>query len=147
MLIDDILSIQCEVGDVVGVPSPGTSATPEPVAIDHGVVLRFVSAPDSGSRKVDVSFEDCLAVSLGPPNDEALCGHQLWGKGLRSYTFQEVLGSDWIADIRRRNRVHHGHSDELSARYRNFIVTFQDKTFECVAGGFTIASTEQGAER
>ena len=142
MLIDDALSTHCEVTELAGVPSPGTSAAPSLSASDTGVMLRYSSGP-TGRRDVEVTFEDCLALSLGVPNDEALNGHRLWGRGLQYYAFQEVFSSDWIADMRQRNRAHHRHSEELFEGLRHFIVTFQDKTFECVAKGFTIAPAEQ----
>lgn len=145
MLIDDTLSKHCEVKEIAGVPSPGSS--PKLAASEAGVVLTYHAGADWGHKKVEVAFKGCFAFSLGVPNDEALHGHRLWGKGLQYYSFHEVIGSDWIADMMRRNRVHHRHSDNLFSGLRHFIITFQDMTFECVAHDYKVASIEQEAGR
>ena len=40
-----------------------------------------------------VIFEGVYSVSLGPPNDEALAGHPLYGAGLEYYSAHEVRDS------------------------------------------------------
>ena len=37
-----------------------------------------------------VEFEGCRSIKFGSPNDEALAGHALWGKGLEFYAAQHA---------------------------------------------------------
>src|SRR5262249_17748356 len=72
---------------------------------------------------------------FGPPNDEALSGHPLYRKGLRHYGVCEVKNSSWVRALERMNRVHPSHHPRMFSRYRHFVFTFHDTTFECIAGG------------
>jgi hypothetical protein len=74
----------------------------------------------------------CSTTKFGYPNDEALEGHPLYRKGLRSYSLFEVVNSNWIAEQERQNRVNF--PDRTDMRWkRHFIFTFHDSTFECLA--------------
>lgn len=112
-----------DVGDVrVAYYTPDSWRPPEP--------------PDGDGEVVAVvSFHRCLAHSFGPPNDEALSGHPLYGSGLRPYGAHVVARSSWIAELERRNRVHSAHKAEHFQKYRHYILCFHDSTFECVAEG------------
>src|SRR4051794_26368763 len=43
-----------------------------------------------------IEFTRCIITKFGYPNDEALDGHPLRGKGLYGYGIFEVLISSWI---------------------------------------------------
>ena len=113
---------------IISQPDPGwdgaqptaiTSTTPEqPIAI--------------------VSFQRPYAHSFGPPNDEALDGHPLSVRGLKPYSWFEVLSSSWIQSLLEMNSVHPRHRPDSFKAYRHFIATFHDSTFECVAHGFDV---------
>jgi hypothetical protein len=77
-------------------------------------------------------FSGVTHASMGAPNDEALGGHPLAKYGLRWYQFHVVEQSPLIAELERRNRVHHSHSAALFEGYQHFIITFQGETFEVV---------------
>ncbi len=60
-----------------------------------------------------LSFEGVAQQHLGPPNEDGLREHPLWGKGLEYYQFHRLEG------------------DQGSTRW---IVTFHDETLDVVAG-------------
>lgn len=87
-----------------------------------------------------VEFHRVHAITFGGPNDEALEGHPLHGKGLRPYGAHLVVNSRWIADAERMNSVHPHHRGGWHDRLNHYTFCFHDETFECLAEGFT---TEQ----
>jgi hypothetical protein len=80
-----------------------------------------------------VRFTGCMAYRLGPPNDEAISGHPLRGRGLRAYGAHLVERSSWIAELEKRNRVHPYHKPDVFFSLRHYLLTFHDETFECLA--------------
>ena len=54
-------------------------------------------------------FVNVHAVKLGGPNDEAIEGHPLHGKGLAPYGAHRVINSRWIFEQERINSVHPMH--------------------------------------
>lgn len=83
-----------------------------------------------------VEFDLVLAHFFGPPNDEAFEGHPLAKRGLEPYGSHEVKSSSWIHAMERMNAVHRSHEASNFDRYRHFILTFHDSTFECAARGY-----------
>lgn len=121
-----------------GVPWP-TILTDE-----RGFVLTYwVSDRSGGAIEWDdkefalVICSTCLALTFGPPNDEALRGHRLSKLGLQAYQGHEVMNSAWIASLEEANRVHASHLPESFKRYRHFVITFHDSTLEFVTQDFT----------
>jgi hypothetical protein len=136
--------------------SPWSAGSPEPqlLANGHGAYLLFYLAdrdPDPDGtwvRIVDpavdepeplgvVAFHGVRAVKLGGPNDEAIAGHPLHGKGLHAYAAHQVVNSRWIAEAERVNSVHPDHRARWHDRLNHYVFCFHDKTFECIAQGFT----------
>ena len=107
-------------------------ASPELKCTEDDAVLRFPAAEASGRGTIENRFQGVLTLSLGWPNDEALNGHRLWGTGLNYHAIQEVIGSDLIEELERRNAVHRLHRSGAFRDRRHIIVTFKDATFECV---------------
>ncbi|MDX8435070.1 hypothetical protein RFN25_16730 [Mesorhizobium abyssinicae] len=104
-----------------------------------GTNPRSVS-PATGDQSVAIlTVEPYLALQFGPPNDEAISGHRLYGLGLQPYSAFEVFNSSWIASLEKANRVHPSHMPELFSDYRHFILTFHDSTIEFVAQKFLIS--------
>ncbi|AZO74703.1 MAG: hypothetical protein E5V92_12115 [Mesorhizobium sp.] len=109
-----------------------------------GSNARSVS-PATGDQSVAIlAAEPYLAVQFGPPNDEAIAGHRLYGLGLRPYSAFEVRNSSWVESFEKANRVHPSHFPELFSGYRHFILTFHDSTVEFIARDFSV-SVRQGA--
>jgi len=90
-----------------------------------------------------VEFVGYRSYSFGAPNDEALAGHPLYERGLRSYGAFEVEASSWITELERRNSVHPRHRAERFKLLHHYIFTFHDSTFECVAKGYRISEHRQ----
>lgn len=111
-------------------PQPVIVAEPRIYADDSALVLRYRTDDD---KIVVVRFPLCTYVAFGAPNDEALGGHPLYGRGLKLYSVHEVRNSSLMGTLERRNSVHPSHN---RARYlqdkRHYIFTFQDSTLECV---------------
>lgn len=82
-----------------------------------------------------LEFSSCLAVSSGPPNDEAIFGHPLYVKGLRPYGFYKIDNSSWIEKYKIQNRIHPHHKDEHFDGYTHYVLCFHDSIFECICKG------------
>ena len=80
-----------------------------------------------------VEFIGVHAVLFGGPNDEALSGPRLYGRGLEYYAIHEVRASSWITEVERVNSVHPHHQDGWHTWLRHFVITFHDETLECLA--------------
>ncbi len=110
-----------------------------------------VTVVDPGSPEVRriswVIFDGVCQVSLGPPNDEALAGHPLYGAGLRHYQAHEVHNSDTIDTFEGRNRVHPHHRPEAFNALHHFIITFHDETFEGVCSSWSSGEIEADFEQ
>ncbi|MEJ0058949.1 MAG: hypothetical protein WDM79_04915 [Terricaulis sp.] len=114
---------------------PG-SPTPQVTWNALAPLLLAYQLPDDSTATI--AFDLGLACKIGPPNDETLHGHPLYAFGLSHYAASEVLNSPWLAEIRERNRVHDSHSDAMFDKFRHFIWTFHDETFECLAQSYRL---------
>jgi hypothetical protein len=111
-------------------PQPAVVASPRIWADDLALLLRYRTADD---KICVVRFPLCNYVAFGAPNDEALGGHPLYGRGLQFYSVHEVVHSSLIKMLERRNSVHPRHDPELYLRdMKHYVFTFQDSTLECV---------------
>ena len=110
-----------------------------PVVVgDEAVVVVAYLLPDDRDPATDstaafVTFRSCRAVYFGQPNDEAIEGHPLAGRGLEDYGAYEVRPSSWIAALERQNSVHDRHDPAHLASDRHFALVLHDSIFECVA--------------
>jgi len=134
----------------VGAPCPAIVATEHSLVVIFyveeaeptwdGTGVRMVGMDSSEELAATVTFERPSVHTFGPPNDEAFAGHRLASKGLQPYGAFEVQHSQWIQQLERMNSVHPRHD---AKRYvqgkRHFILTFHDKTLECVAHGYSVA--------
>lgn len=108
---------------------------PEPVVVASEGSCYLIYSNRVSERKA-LEFFRCSISKFGYPNDEALAGHRLYGKGLGFYGFFEVRESEWIAELRKGNEVVFPEFRAF-AQGRHFIITFHDSTFECIASGFS----------
>jgi hypothetical protein len=99
-----------------------------------GTWVRSVGVDTVGPLAV-VEFFRCVDATIGGPNDEALSGHRLFGRGLSANDFFMVENSRWRESARLVNSVHPMHSDEPFDQLRHYVFTFHDETFECLADG------------
>lgn len=107
---------------------------PEPVVVQSEGACYLIYWDRENTRKA-LEFSRCSISKFGYPNDEALGGHRLYGKGLGFNGFFEVLDSEWIAELKRGNKVQFPNFKAFADK-RHFIITFQDSTFECIASRF-----------
>jgi hypothetical protein len=84
---------------------------------------------------VVVEFRGCRDIRFGGPNDEAISGHPLDGKGLEAYRAHEVLNSQWIEQAITVNSVHPQYSRALFGGLRHFVLLFHDDMLEALASG------------
>lgn len=125
------------------------TGAPEPLILmdEHRLALAYyvnVVPPEPGGfyktvqrRDADevtlinfVKFDGYSQIRFGYPNDEALGGHRLWGRGLVAYAVCEVKDSSWPRELEKANRAHHRHSADLFDDMRHIIFTFHDSTLE-----------------
>ena len=88
-----------------------------------------------------VEFQRCRLHKFGSPNDEALQGHPLSGRGLVPYAAHLVERSPWIAELMTINSVHRHYRPDAWHNCRHYLLPFHDQTFECIADGHTIKTT------
>jgi hypothetical protein len=109
------------------------------VQSEYHCFLLFNSSQPSDEKmrvpQVIVEFEGTSKTTFGLPNDEAIGGHPLWGRGLECYDAFEVVNSSWIAEEERRNRESFPNS---KFDCRHFIFTFHDSCFGCLADGMKL---------
>lgn len=120
---------------------------PQPGTGNAGPLLRYGRGPailayETTDEKVTiVTIPVCLQVLCGHPNDEALSGHPLYGKGLQLYSVHRVQNSSRLAAMERENAVHP--RQDAAAYLKNkehWVFTFQEGTIEILA-----LATEAGA--
>jgi hypothetical protein len=95
-----------------------------------------VVTPETAEPVGVVEFVSCAAFKMGGPNDEALHGHPLYGRGLEAYRAHVVRRSSWITEVERINSVHPQHRPGWHGRLTHYIFAFHDETFECIAKGY-----------
>jgi hypothetical protein len=99
-----------------------------------GTYVHVIDPTDEAPASLGVGeFMRCSAVKLGPPNDEVLRGHRLYGRGLDGYGAYVVENSRWVAELMEVNSVHDQYRAENWADARHFLFVFHDETVEAVA--------------
>lgn len=113
------------------IPKPEAGA-PAPVVLanEQSLVLSYRTAT---APFAFVRFSMPYLHIFGPPNDEALDGHPLWGRGLVCYGAHSVQNSSLVRRLERMNSVHWLHQPKSFEVLNHYIITFHDSTFECVA--------------
>ena len=104
-----------------------------------GTYVTVREPSDSQPQRIAVvEFKHCHSAKMGSPNDEVHNGHPLHGKGLDSYTAQEVVNSRWLAEIEAINSVHSCYKPEHWKDLHHYVLWFHDSTFECLAESFQV---------
>lgn len=98
------------------------------------------SAPEMESIAM-VRFDQCLIYKFGAPNDEAIAGHPLYGRGLVAYRAHTVERSRWIQEQEKINSVHPQHRPGWGTRLRHYVLVFHDEIFECIARDHAVRTT------
>lgn len=129
----------------IGAPSPTI------ISDEHNLFLMFyIDTPDPNwdgtyvnIRDVSkdqgiacVTFKSYLQIINGWPNEEVSNGHRYFKYGLTPFGFFEVINSDWIEEIKKRNSVHPYHNDKMFEDDKHYIFFFHDSCFEVIAREF-----------
>jgi hypothetical protein len=101
----------------------------------------FGNDDDEASQVGKLVFSRCSYSSLGIPSNETLSGHHYYDLGLESFGFYEVEDSDLIQRLMKIQSVHPYYDPMKWSKYKHFIITFHDSTFECVATGYSFKRT------
>lgn len=114
---------------------------PVPIVLadEHTLVLGYYTHNDQWAM---LKFRRCYAYSVGLPNEEAIEGHPLHEFGLDRGRAYEIEKSPWIHLLEVANRVHTHHDPSFFDKFRHFIISFHDSTFECVAQTYTSLQTD-----
>ncbi len=84
---------------------------------------------------VVIELWGCADIRFGGPNDEAIEGHPLHGRGLAAYRAHEVINSAWIEERIRVNSVHPLHSETRFRELHHYVLLFHDEMLEALAHG------------
>lgn len=103
-----------------------------------GTISRQAGAITSRAYAV-LRFTSCMWTTFGYPNDEALEGHPMSGRGFDSFGVCEVFNSPWITRMRAQNRIRFPEFDMHPVRH--LIFSFHDDTFECLCTGVEVVFT------
>ncbi len=103
---------------------------------DNRARLFFLLERDRGHVGV-VTFDRCLSTCFGDPGEESIGRHPLFGSGLDCITASQVIGSPWIAELRRIDSRHQYHDPAVYDQARHYILPFHDTMFECVAWSYS----------
>ena len=134
----------------LGVAWSGGAPLPHLLSSGHRTFVAFyLEEPDPDwdgtyARSVDprtdtveslalAELEGAVAVKMGPPNDEVLHGHPLYGRGLGWYGTYVVENSRWLAELVEINRVHERFDPQAWESRRHFLLVFHDETVEAIA--------------
>jgi hypothetical protein len=90
-----------------------------------------------------VEFRLVASIRMGAPNDEAIDGHPLHGRGLRAYSSHEVHNSEWLQEHVRANSLHQYHSDEAWRSKHHDLLAFHDEMVECLTGEISVRTTRE----
>ena len=130
-------------------PCVWSSGAPEPLVLSSErrtfVVFTQPDRDQVSEGCTAIEFVGCLGLSTGFPNDEALYGHTLWGKGLSFYQVHEVIESSWLNRMREIERHHSGSPDIPFEGVRHFVLTFHDSTVEALARDLVVAGSYASA--
>jgi len=103
-----------------------------------GTWARMVSPSDTEEAELmRIDIAGYASVRIGSPNDEALHGHPLHGRGLVAYEAHEVRNSAWLEEHIRVNSVHSAHRDEPWRRLRHILLAFHDEMVEVLCREIT----------
>jgi len=115
------------------------------VATDQGTVVLALNAhsADEDHRAVTLVWAGAHSATMSDPNDEAISGHRLYRAGLDEVQWAGVVhGSELIADLEARNRVHPGHDASRYADLRHYVLPLKECVVEVVATQLTISRVE-----
>ncbi len=98
---------------------------------------------DPDERCVVLVWDYARYASKAPPNDEAIEGHRLWGKGLDDVIWSGIVhDSELIAGLERQNRVHPRHRTARFEGLTHYVLPLKECVVEVVARDLTVRRFE-----
>jgi hypothetical protein len=136
-----MVNAMAESARVIDFPAMDTGS-PSPILVWREPAYLLFYGPETAASEVvvTVKFEGTIAMRSGPPSDESLMGHRLWGKGLQFHAAHVVDNSDWVREL--ESKESHRASAGWVRSHTHFLFTFHDETIECLARGYTWTQTE-----
>jgi hypothetical protein len=101
------------------------------------VTMRSPADEDAGHLLL-IEIVGCQNIRMGGPNDEALHGHALHGRGLSGYQAHEVRNSEWLESAVRVNSVHPNHSEAPFRQLQHYVLPFHDEMIEALGRGIRV---------
>lgn len=116
---------------------------PEAVLLsgDHGATVLSLNAhrDDEDQRCVVLQWTGTSSACFSGPNDEAISGHRLYGKGLKDVSWAgQVLDSKLVRGLERQNRVHPHHDAARFAQLAHHVVLLKEGVVEVVARSLAV---------
>jgi hypothetical protein len=97
----------------------------------------YVTVVDPASSRSEalaiIEFRGVASIRFGAPNDEAIEGHPLNGKGLQAYSAHVIHNSEWLEDHIYVNSVHPIHNEANWRQLQHYVLAFHDDMIECIA--------------
>jgi hypothetical protein len=98
---------------------------------------------DEDQRALTLAWSGAHSATMSDPNDEAISGHRLYRAGLAEVQWAGVVrGSELIADLEARNRLHPGHDARRYADPRHYVLPLKECVVEVVATHLTVSRVE-----
>jgi len=105
----------------------------------------MVSPSDTGDADlIRIDISGYASVRMGSPNDDALHGHPLHGRGLVPYEAHEVHNSAWLEEHIRVNSAHPAHRDASWRQQRHILLAFHDEMVEVLCREISARSPRPG---
>lgn len=98
----------------------------------EGVSIQSISAKEKPVGVIE--FTNYCAGKMVRMSADYLNQHELYGRGLHPYSAQEVVNSEWLAELQRIAKIPAQH---------HFIFFFHDSIFECVASALKVHDYHQ----
>jgi hypothetical protein len=121
---------------------------PEPVVLsnDSELYLAFFAFrlvddehdKTSEAEIIVIKIKHPLKHTFGAPSNETIQKHPCYKLGLKPCGFYEVKNSYMLRELEEIQKSHHHFHPDIFKKYRHFILTFHDNTFECVAEDFQL---------
>jgi hypothetical protein len=119
------------------------TGSPSPVVIWTQPAFLLFYGPETADSEVVVivKFDAALGMKSGPPSDDSLMGHRLWGKGLHFYSAHVIDNSDWIRELE-PEESHRASAGWVRRSHTHYLFTFHDETIEILARGHSWTERE-----
>jgi hypothetical protein len=88
---------------------------------------------DQAQYTAILTFKGCVSCKFGDPNDEAIEGHPLYGRGIDAGGAYIIMNSPWLEELKKINSVHPQFDNQSWSEKRHYLLFFKDNAFECIA--------------